>query len=312
MKRNKILRTGVLVLLPVAALVSCNRGAPIYEATPEALHNGSLYYAVSQYNCVACHGTDWKGSGPEAKGLTAQGITLPDFTAPLSPEKTPLDYFKAMTVGTEKTKLLPNGHAFQSHTDRARWAMANFLYLQGQPSSDESKRKASVEAAMKEVRKTYDSNRKWYMGDNKPSAEREKAPGLSDLLSKAGFTPDAEPSIVPVTDARRAAAATAREEHTEGFLVYQANCQKCHGIFGEGAQGAVSLVGLTAEGEGWKGIPRRKAVQAPIPDLADRTLSAAALRSAHEAKHYAGQSAYGLTEEQWEQLSDYLKSITGK
>lgn len=312
MKRKKILRTGALLLLPAVAIVACKKTPAIYESTPEALHNGSLYYTVSQYNCVSCHGTDFKGTGPEAKDLNDRGIKVPDFTAPLSPSKTALDYFKAVTVGTENTKSLPSAHAFQSHTDRARWAMANFLYSLGKPSSDEAKHKAAEAAALKEVKAVYDVNRKWYMGDNKPSADREKAPPFSELLSKAGFTPASEPSIVPVSDARRQTAAEAQANLPEGYALYRANCQRCHGSFGEGAQGSVTLISLPGEGEAVKGFTRRKPVQPTIPDLADADLKADALRSAHEGKLAFGQSDYGLNADQWEQLSAYLKSITGK
>jgi mono/diheme cytochrome c family protein len=297
----------------IALLASCQKEAPIYEATAEALHRGSLYYSVSEANCKSCHGTDWNGNGPEARSLKEQGLPVPDFTAPLSPDKTVLDYFKAITTGTEKTKSLPSGHAYQSHTDRARWAMANFLYSLGKPSSDEARRKAASEAAMKEVRNVYAANRRWYMGDNRPSAEREKAPALEVLLQKAGFTPSSEISIVPVSDSRREATFHAQENQEEGYILYKNNCQSCHGVFGEGSQGAVHLGALPGSGEGKGGIPRLKPVYSSIRDLADiGDLSSRALSSAHNNRDAFGQKSYALTEEQWELLADYIKSITGK
>lgn len=297
----------------IALLASCKKETPIYEATAEALHNGSLYYAVSEANCKSCHGTDWNGNGPEARSLKEQGLAVPDFTAALSPDKTVLDYFKAITIGTERTKSLPSAHAYQSHTDRARWAMANFLYSLGKPSSDEARRKKANEAAMKEIRAAYANNRRWYMGDNKPSAEREKAPALEALLTKAGFTPSSEISVVPVSDSRREGALHAQDTQAEGYALYKSNCQSCHGVFGEGSQGAVHLGALPGEGEGKGGIPRLKPVYVSIRDLAEfGALSAGALSSAHNDKDAFGQKSYALTEEQWELLADYIKSITGK
>ncbi len=308
--RNTIIGS---MAVSIALLASCKEETPIYEATAEALHQGSLYYSVSEANCKSCHGTDWNGNGPEARALKRQGLTVPDFTAPLSPDKTVLDYFKAITVGTENTKSLPSGHAYQSHTDRARWAMANFLYSLGKPSSDEARRKKATEAAMKEIRAAYANNRRWYMGDNTPSAEREKAPALETMLSKAGFTPSREISVVPVSDSRREATFHAQDSQPEGYGLYRNNCQSCHGVFGEGSQGAVHLGALPGEGEGKGGIPRLKTVHASIRDLAEvGNLSAGALSSAHDTKDAFGQKSPALSEEQWQLLADYIKSITGK
>jgi mono/diheme cytochrome c family protein len=308
--RNTIITGGAIAL---ALLVSCQKQAPIYQATEEAKHNGSLYYSVSEANCKSCHGTDWNGQGPEARALKEQGLAATDFAAALAPEKTALDYFRAITIGTEKTKALPAGHAFQNHTDRARWAMANFLYSLGKPSSDEARRQTAITAANKEIQTAYANSRRWYMGSNKPSAEREKASTLDQMLSKAGFTPTGNISIVPVTDSRREATFHAQEDQLEGYALYRSNCQSCHGVFGEGSQGAVHLSSLDGEGEGKGGYTRRKPVHATIRDLAEAgSLSAAALSAGHEEKDAFGQKQHALTAEQWDLLADYIKSITGK
>jgi len=303
-----------LSIMAVAAsvfVIGCNQQPPIYEPTEEAIHNGSLYYSVSEANCKSCHGTDWKGSGPDAKGLTERGIKVPDFTAKPAPAKTVLDYFKAITVGTEKTKSLPSGHAFQFHTDRARWAMANFLFSLAKPQTTPKAIKTADEArlaALKEMQSAYSKERRWYMGDNKPSAEREHSSTVEAMLSKAGYTPTREISIVPVSDARRQATFEAQENQPQGYTLYRNNCQSCHGVFGEGAQGAVHLTSLPGTGEGVGGVPRLQPANASIRDLAD---SGQQVRTAHADKAAFGQKSPALTDEQWQILTDYIKSITG-
>ena len=184
MQSNKFIISGILIL----AIAACSpEPAPIHEATPESLYKGSIYYASSEYNCKNCHGTAWDGNGPEAKSLKEQGLEVPAFTDATAPEVTPVDYFKAMTVGTDKTKELPSGHAYQSHTDRARWAMAHYLYSLAPPvaEKDAAKRKAAIHAAMEEVKKAYATSRRWNMGYT-PISERPQSPKLEDM---SGYNP---------------------------------------------------------------------------------------------------------------------------
>ena len=191
MQSMKYFISGILLL----AAAGCNtEPAPIYEATADSLYKGSLYYASSEYNCKNCHGTAWDGNGPEAKALKEQGIEVPSFVDATPPEVTPVDYFKAMTVGTEKTKGVPSSHAYQSHTDRGRWAMANYLYSLAPPvaGKDKLKREEAMHKAMEEVKKAYASSRRWNMGF-KPLAERPKAPEL-EKMSGYNPAPAAEPA----------------------------------------------------------------------------------------------------------------------
>ena len=178
----------ILPALILASAVACSsEKPPIYEATPDSLYNGSLYYASSEYNCKSCHGTQWDGNGPEAKNLEKDGIKVPSFTDATPPEITPVDYFKAMTVGTANTKKLPSGHAFQSHTDRGRWAMANFLYslAPAVATKDQAKRQEAMTKAMEEAKQAYSESRRWNMGFV-PLAERPKSPKLEDMK---GYNP---------------------------------------------------------------------------------------------------------------------------
>ena len=184
MQSNKYIISGILIL---AAAACGKEPAPIYKATADSLYNGSVYYASSEYNCKSCHGIAWDGNGPEAKGLKEQGIEVPSFTDATAPEVTPVDYFKAMTVGTENTTDLPSGHAYQSHTDRGRWAMAHYLYSLAPPvsSKDKAKREEAIHAAMEEVKQAYASSRRWNMGFT-PLKERPQPPKLEEM---SGFNP---------------------------------------------------------------------------------------------------------------------------
>ena len=184
MQSNKYIISAILL----AATVACGtEPTPIYEATPDSLYKGSMYYASSEYNCKSCHGTAWDGNGPEAKALKEQGLEVPSFVDATAPEVTPVDYFKAMTIGTDNTRDLPSGHAYQSHTDRGRWAMAHYLYSLAPPlaAKDRAKRQEAIHKAMQEVEQAYASSRRWNMGYT-PLKERPQAPRLEEM---SGYNP---------------------------------------------------------------------------------------------------------------------------
>lgn len=294
----------------VSTLVSCNQPDPIYADTAEARHNGSFYYATSEANCKNCHGTEWKGDGPDARNLNPKPT---DFTVQLSADKTSLDYFKAITVGTDKTKSMPSSHAYQSLTDRSRWAMANFLYSLGKPPKNEAQHKKAIIAANKQIQAEYSKNRRWYMGENTPSTDRPKSVAIDQMLDQASFTPTSEISLIEVSPARKEVTFHAQQNQPEGYQLYRSNCQSCHGVFGEGAQGAVHLSSLEGKGEGVGGFPRRIPVAASIRDFSETgNLSVATLKAAHLNTEAFGQRSPNLSEDQWNEMTNYIKSITGK
>ena len=117
--------TTVLIVSGALAFAYCGESETqlIENPTAEEFHLGSLVYANE--NCSNCHGIDWDGVGaPEAASLKAAGTPVPNFLKMKDPQKTPVDYFKAMTMGTDK---MPE-HRYQHVTDRGRWAAAHFLF----------------------------------------------------------------------------------------------------------------------------------------------------------------------------------------
>jgi hypothetical protein len=173
----------ILAALAIASIGACStEEPPVYETSPDRLYKGSLYYATSEHNCKNCHGVGWDGNGPEAAGLSEEGITVSSFIDATPAEVTPVDYFKAITVGTENTRNLPGGHAYQSHTDRARWAMAHYLYSLAPPvaAKDKLKREEAIHNAMLEAKAAYKESRRWHMGYTL-IPERPQAPELENL-----------------------------------------------------------------------------------------------------------------------------------
>lgn len=181
-------KTTLPVLL--VALGFCGRGPfdsqLIEHPNAEELHLGSLVYA--QENCSNCHGIDWNGQGPEAAALKSRGTAPTDFTAMDVPETTPVDYFKAITKGTDK---LP-GHSYQHVTDRGRWAAAHFLFSLA-PKLRGAKAETRAEAMtveFAEAREAYAraearGNRRWELG-YKPYGEREPKPDLDEMIRSTG------------------------------------------------------------------------------------------------------------------------------
>ncbi|GIX41837.1 MAG: hypothetical protein KatS3mg129_1570 [Leptospiraceae bacterium] len=259
MKKQLILVNIILTFL----LISCkDKKVKIYEPTPEALSYGSLIYASSEVNCKNCHGIDYKGNGPDAKDLD---ISVPDFTSKIPAEKTPLDYFKAISVGTEKTiKNGMNYHAFYHLTDKAKWALANYLYsLSKGPETAKEKeiRNQALITSWKEVEEIYKKNRKWYMGENTPSTEREPAPDLNEIIQKTDFTISQDVPVKIISEQQYEKVFKARELYEDGYNLYKNNCQNCHGLAGEGVPGA-KLLGILDESrfDPIKGICKKKTI----------------------------------------------------
>ena len=212
----------------LATLADCSRkdeDIPVYEATPERIYDGSLYYASA--GCIRCHGTNWK------KGAK-------DFSQKLSPKKTPVDYFETITRGNEKTRKNNVAHDFQSYTDRARWAMANFLFSLA-PRQKKSKNiaihQAALEKRIAEVQAAYKAanaknHRRWelYEKGTVSITKREAAPALDTLLQDVKL--DSGIVVVKVTDEQ---ALNVLKSEGRGATLYSNNCASCHGNNAEGA-----------------------------------------------------------------------------
>ena len=177
----------IIFLLLISLTINfCNKNvdSPVYVLNQSVLINGSLYY--NEAGCVRCHGISYKGDGPEAKTLeTEKSLIVPNFVRALPSKTTPLDYFKVITMGTEKFKE----HAYQNYTDRGRWAMANYLYnLSLPPESIKDKdvnqeRNLALKEMMKQVEEVYSKTRRWEMGYT-PIDNRPQSPKLEELLPK--------------------------------------------------------------------------------------------------------------------------------
>ncbi len=278
---------------------------PIYMPTPQALNLGSLYYANSEGNCKSCHGVDYKGKGPDAKDLQ---VEILDFTSEIPPEKTPYDYFMAISIGTSKTvKDGYNYHQFYSYTDAAKWAMANFLYSLAKDPSDIEKKKIKQESyakRMQEVKEFYKHNRKWYLGDNTPSIEREKSPALNEMIQKTNFQLATDYSFESLTEQRVNQIYEARENYEYGYYVYKYKCQNCHGIGGEGIQGVKSLGLMESRSEYVREIARRKNSFISIPSLTKAKINQKTLNEVHPDIY--------LSEIEGIELINYLNAIVEK
>ncbi len=293
----------LIILTNFLYQLHCKREQQIYEPSPENISYGSLIYASSEVNCKNCHGVDFKGNGPDAKDLD---IPIPDLTGSIAPEKTYLDYFKVISVGSEKTiKNGINYHAFYSLTDRSKWALAHYLYSLGkEPDTPEGKkiRKDALKKADKEIHAVYSKNRKWYMGENKPATERENPIPLKELIQNTNFKPinDLPTNVITEKDITRVN--EARIQFEEGYILYQNNCQSCHGIAGEGVQGSYNL-GLLDESrkEPIRNIARRLPSFIGIPKISKDNVSKEIIYNKH---------SFYFSDEQWNDLINYIKAIT--
>ncbi|MFN3604384.1 MAG: c-type cytochrome [Leptonema sp. (in: bacteria)] len=296
------------LMIIVLVVIGCsNKEELVYEPTPEAIHLGSKIYASNEVNCKSCHGNDYKSNTSDAQEIKDSGVNVPDFTAEISPEKTPLDYFKAISVGTPNTgNEMFNYHAYYSLTDKAKWALANFLYSLGkEPSTKEGKniRKQALQKALQEVQSVYSKNRKWYLGKNTSSFERERPQPLDELIQKANYKIEKEESYTALKEEQIQKIFDLRKENYEGAFLYKTNCENCHGMAGEGVQGSLKINLLDeSRSEPIKNIARRKSSYIGIPILESNQIQREKIEKIHPE--------YLFTENQWNDLINYLKKIT--
>lgn len=283
--------------------IHCKKEENFYTPSPELINYGSLIYASSEVNCKNCHGIDFKGNGPEAKDLE---IPVPDLTGSIAPEKTYLDYFKVISVGSPKTiKNGINYHAYYTLTDKSKWGLAHYLYSLGkEPNTSEAKkiRREALKKANEEIIQVYSKNRKWYLGDNKPATEREKAIPLKDLIQNTNTQLTSDISSYILSESDLARVIEARIQYEEGYYLYKNNCQSCHGIAGEGVQGSY-YVGLLDDSrkEPVRNIPRRLPSFIGVPKISKNQISKEIIINKH---------SFYYSDEQWNEIINYIKAIT--
>lgn len=280
----------------VAVGTACGE-APIYASSSEVIFNGSIYY--SEAGCASCHGVGFDGNGPQARTLsTDRKLTTPGFTGEIDPTTTPLSYFKVITAGTE---AMPD-HAFQSYTDRGRWAMANFLFSLAAPLSGDAGRaqEKALSLARQEARAVYARQRRWHMG-YKPIGERPASLELKDIVSGAALVE--EGARADVSAERVAAAGKA----SAGRAIYQSNCASCHGLYAEGGPRAARFGLIPCEERQYRDC----GVYQGVPALNNATV--AALRGAHAQDDSQLVSSFAsLSDGDWEALADYVGGLAGK
>lgn len=214
---------------------------PVYRDTPQRLYEGSVYYIEA--GCLECHGVNWDGNCPEGMFLLKEkGISVSNFRIERPAEKTPLSYFKIITVGSDRMRKLGIQHDYQSYTDRARWAMANFLFSLAPESEGAAREKAVgfLSAARREVEAAYRNPRggtlrRWDLG-YLPLSRRTKIPPFNRLLQSSGHEEPAEESPVDASGMRAKGKGSPPEESAasaatgRGFLLYGDLCGDCHGL----------------------------------------------------------------------------------
>ena len=172
---------GLFALLGLTFACNTKTEKSVYAFDRQVLINGSLYY--NEAGCARCHGIAFDGQGPMAADLKKErGLVTPDLKVKLLALKTPMDYFKNITRGT---KDYPE-HAYQSYSDRGRWAMAYYLYSLSKPPQDSKEkaiRRQALPAMREKLKKIYAKSRRWEMG-YKPLAERPQSPKLEELRAR--------------------------------------------------------------------------------------------------------------------------------
>ena len=154
-----------------------------YELSKKLLIDGSIYY--NQASCANCHGLAYDGKGPAAEKLKEErGLNVPNLRQTIAAKRIPEDYFKSITIGTEK---FPE-HRYNAYTDRGRWALAHYLYtLAPVPikSSDKIVRNKALRAMYKRLSEIYSKSRRWNLSKNHTEQQkntRSTPPALEDLL----------------------------------------------------------------------------------------------------------------------------------
>jgi mono/diheme cytochrome c family protein len=320
-----IVAKAIILTIPVAFMIRCaGDNKPVYETTQDREYLGSLYYAKS--DCATCHGGEWDGQGPDAKRMNSLGFQTTAFTSADRATKTPADYFKAVTdpetyFETNKPAGVSAGdlaafvasHKYLTYTDRARWAISNFLYSRGTGSPDSSK----ISAMKAELAGIYGVSRRWEIGFE-PVENRVNRPNLQDLIKKASFR--VQDSTVEPGEVSKERALAANEGDPRAIKIYENRCSTCHGTYGEGKEvgkrfglnGMIPVIG---------GFPRvgdgpvhQKPVGYVTRDLkrSGAMASVGAFKSAHGS---AGLTVPGLgaySESDWSLLYSYVKSMVNK
>ncbi len=323
-------KAGVVALVTAltlpALLVNCkSEEPPIYKSTPDRVYMGSMLYAKS--DCSSCHGTQWKGDGPDAKTMSESGWKTTDFTGVVAAQKTPEDYFMAVTdpMGYFKKQrpqmdqfdlmIFASSHKYLTFTDRGRWAIANFLYSLGQEPEDMGARKEALSQMEERVSAVYAENRRWQVGFT-PVSERTARPDLDSMLKKSSFQTVSPVKESEVSDTRQEIAL----EAGQGADLYRNNCTKCHGRFAEGRT-AGPRYGLTGMIPLIKGYPRTE--EEPVRQNASTLTSKALKGSAGLASKEAFKSAHNsvgllaprfgsFTEEEWSSLYEFTRRLAGQ
>ncbi len=171
----------VLVAVVGGCKPSLGNKRPVYIADRQALIDGSVFY--NDAGCASCHGVQFDGKGPEAREVNKQsGITPTNFKAKLIAKRTPIDYFRAITIGTKSYKQ----HSYQNYTDRGRWSMAHYLYSLAQPltkAKELSERRQALTRMQEKLSEIYANKRRWDIGYT-PREKRSSSPMLDELLAK--------------------------------------------------------------------------------------------------------------------------------
>ena len=278
--------------------------SPVYTSIRDVIFQGSVYYA--QAGCAKCHGVQFDGQGPDATATKNEsGLTVPAFQGvTIDPTKTPLAYFKTITMGTIKMPA----HSNQGYTDRGRWAMAHFLYsLTTKPlGAGAHKHEVALADADAEIRAAYASNRRWVMGYKKIE-DRPQAPKLDELLKLT--TVAEERAAAPVDEARR----ERRDRSQAGYAMYENNCASCHGLYGEGMVSS-NRFGLIDCGPERK---RQCGVYLSTPDFQNSGAlgSVGAFQGAHDRVSSEGlnlRSFGNYSDDEWQDLLSYVKNLAGR
>ncbi len=322
-----LLMPAILVLSGVAGACGGNSKPPVYESTADRNYLGSIYY--SKLDCVDCHGAAYDGKGESAADMEG-GLKPTDFKGKIASGKTPMDYFLAITdpegyfaknaskdANAEAVSDFAPGHKYLTYTDEGRWAMANFLYEMGQKPDDMENRKKALAAMDKKLKEVYDGHRRWEIGFTKVE-DRVKAPTLDELIQKAGYsvTPEKKVEEIALTPERIAAG----KEVSEGARLYQADCEKCHGAYGEGRKIRYGLTGFIPM---LGGFPRENELKRQNPEFivtvdlknSGAMASQAAFQNAHTSSEANGMLAplfTTLSSDEWTSLYNYARKVSGR
>ncbi|MCB1173645.1 MAG: hypothetical protein KDK39_08775 [Leptospiraceae bacterium] len=256
----------------------------VYAHNQAVVYNGSVYY--NEAGCASCHGSTYKGDGPE-KGTLA----VPDLTAALPANKTVLDYFKSITAGKD--------HHYLGYTDRGRWALAWFSWslangIKAEDGVDGNHiRSQAMAQAMQEINDAYKNQRRWFMGMPDPEQNKAVKPMALHAMAVNTVKPVAMPAV---TDEIR----QQRQPEHPGFLLYESNCSLCHGKYGEGTNTGFKL-GLT---QMCKERGRMCAAYMPVG-----ALEAIALGSPHQSSGLDLPGFEAFSETDWALIQDYLRGL---